>query len=110
MNTLKIKKFIKVIYKKSIEKVLPEKKKIEVISAKKSNVVSGASDYIYGKKNEIIGQTIEMPMKSGKMAQTNIAVFMHELTHVMDALVNQNLQHEQIECINIIYIQKNMII
>lgn len=85
------KKIYKGDLQKSIEKILPEKKKIEVLSAKKSNVVSGASDYIYGKKNEIIGQTIEMPMKSGKMAQTNIAVFMHELTHVMDALVNPKL-------------------
>ena len=59
------KKIYKGDLQKSIEKILPEKKKIEVISAKKSNVVSGASDYI--------------------------AVFMHELTHVMDALVNPKL-------------------
>jgi len=74
--------------KRVINEVIPEKKKIEIKPFKAKGQYEGGSDYTYDSKGHITGQTIEMPMKKCRMKQNAMVTFMHELTHVLDTLVN----------------------
>ena len=68
---------------KAIDEVLPEKKVIQIrpISSKNKKEDVGNSDFLYGKNWNIVGQTIDIPIK-------NLSIFMHELTHVINTLLN----------------------
>lgn len=75
---------------KAIDEVLPEKKVIQIrpISSKNKKEEVGYSDYLYGKNWNIEGQTIDIPIKNNKISIKNLSIFMHELTHVIDTLLN----------------------
>lgn len=75
---------------KAIDSVLPEKKNIKILqlSAREKCEQVGCSNFIYDKKNNIIGQTIELSIKNNKISLGRLNVLMHELTHVIDALLN----------------------
>lgn len=75
---------------KAIDEVLPEKKVIQIrpISSKNKKEEVGYSDYLYGKNWNIVEQTIDIPIKNNKISIKNLSIFMHELTHVIDTLLN----------------------
>ena len=60
-NNIPIKEF-KSIY----NKVLPEKKKVEIKQLKELKIFEGASDYQYDSRNYISGITLEVPIKKIK--------------------------------------------
>ena len=82
-NTFSINEF-KSLYKS----FLPEKKKVEIKSLKKSKDFDGASDYVYDNKDYITGMTLEIPTKSSKISKGSLVTIMHENTHVLDTLAN----------------------
>lgn len=75
---------------KAIDEVLPEKKVIQIrpISSKNKKEDVGNSDFLYGKNWNIVGQTIGIPIKNNKISIKNLSIFMHELTHVINTLLN----------------------
>lgn len=75
---------------KAIDEVLPEKKVIQIrpISSKNKKEDVGNSDFLYGKNWNIVGQTIDIPIKNNKISIKNLSIFMHELTHVINTLLN----------------------
>ena len=76
-------KEIKDVYKK----ILPERKRIKVISLKDSENMEGATDFIYGFFRRILkGQTIEIPTKKSRVSVDNFVAIMHENTHILDIL------------------------
>ena len=75
-------------FKSLIKSVLPESKVVKITPVKTTKDYCGESDYIYGKHNEVIGQTIGIPFKRGKIKSTDIPVCIHEFVHVLDTLFN----------------------
>ena len=71
-----------------LDTVLPEKKNIKVSTIPFSGDYDGSSSYIYDKKNEIIGQTLEIPAKKGKFTAKGLVAMMHEFTHPLSTLAN----------------------
>ena len=67
---------------------MPEKKTVRIVGMKPNKNYVGESDYIYGKNDEIIGQTIAIPMKRGKINSEDIPTCFHEFVHVLDTLFN----------------------
>lgn len=78
-------KEIKDVYKK----ILPERKRIKVLSLKNSEDTDGASNYIYGLFGGLKGQTIEIPTtKNSRVSVDNFVAIMHENTHILNVLMN----------------------
>lgn len=75
-------KEIKDVYKK----ILPERKRIKVLSLKNSEDTDGEVNYIYGLQKGIKGQTLELPTKKSRVSVANFVVLMHENTHIIEVL------------------------
>ncbi|MCM1265329.1 MAG: hypothetical protein NC200_03935 [Candidatus Gastranaerophilales bacterium] len=73
-----------------IQAILPEKKRIDIknIPFKLREKFDGSSDFIYDKHDNIVGQTLELPVKKGKIQGIALPTFMHEMTHILDNFVN----------------------
>lgn len=82
-ETLKVSDF-----KDMIQSVMPERKPVRILGMNPKSEYLGVSDYVYGKNDEIIGQTIEIPMKRGKIKSEDIPTCFHEFVHVLDTLFN----------------------
>lgn len=83
-----------------INSVLPEKKRIDIKNLQNKFIKNydGGSDYIYDKNDNIIGQTLELPIKKGKIKGKDLPTFMHELTHILDVFVNPKYNVRATNC------------
>ncbi len=75
-------------FKSVYNKVLPEKKKVEIKQLKELKIFEGASDYQYDSRNYISGITLEVPIKKSKIPKDSLVTIMHENTHILDTLAN----------------------
>ena len=75
--------------KKVYEANLPERKNIDVKKMKAKEFIDGKCDYKYsdmGYGTDIIGLTLELPIKNSKVNPTDLPTIMHENTHILSAL------------------------
>ena len=78
--------------KKTIKKVLPEKKRIDIKPVNEKDPDScGYQDYVteinkVTGKEKYCGYIISLPIKNGKFRLSNLPIFIHEFTHVLNAL------------------------
>ncbi len=107
-------------FKSVINSIMPEHKTIKITGVKNSKDYLGESDYIYGKHDEVIGQTIGIPFKRGKIKSVDLITCIHEFVHVLDILFNPKYvartnimhRHEQYDshynkCFDILYHHEN---
>ena len=78
--------------KKIIKKVLPEKRRIDIkpISANNPEIY-GSQDYLSEQniitgKDKFVGFVINLPFKNGQFQLSKLPIFIHEFTHVLNAL------------------------
>ena len=67
---------------------MPQRKNIKILPFDASNKYAGASDYIYDSNSNIIGMTLELPVRRSKISPSTIVTLMHENTHVLETLSN----------------------
>lgn len=78
-------------FDRAIHSVMPEDVNVEVKNFNSLGCFNGQSKYIYDKEENLIGQTIEIPTRSGKILSKNLPVTFHESRHVMDTLCNPKM-------------------
>lgn len=77
------------VFEKSLKETIPEQKRIDIIPFESDEEdVEGCSDMIEADDGTLIGQTIEIPMKDGKISTENLDTVFHECRHVLDNLCN----------------------
>jgi len=77
------------IFEKSLKETLPEEKRIDIVPFESDEEdVAGCSDMIEADDGTLIGQTIEIPIKDGKISTENLDIVFHECRHVLDNLCN----------------------
>lgn len=75
--------------KKIYNKLLPEKKQVEVKSLKNYNCnfeLDGVSSYLHDDTGKVFGITLEVPVDKQGNQKASIVTLMHENTHVLEAL------------------------
>ena len=78
--------------KKIINKVLPEKKRVDIKAInEKSSEFFGYQDYLTETdkatgKEKYLGYVMRLPITNGKFLLSKLPIFIHEFTHVLNAL------------------------
>jgi len=76
-------------YKRIFKSVCPENKKVTISKiSPKDKIFEGSTDYIYDNKNNIVGQSMELPTQKGKIQTKELVTVMHEGTHAIEVLSN----------------------
>ena len=74
--------------KKVYHNLLPEKINIDVKKFFNSASYEAAMDYKYDDDENIVGLTIELPIKNSKISEETLPTIMHENTHLLTTLAN----------------------
>ena len=74
--------------KKVYQDLLPEKKNIDTKKFSNTRCYEAAMDYKYDSDGNIIGLTIELPIKNSKISEDMLPTIMHENTHLLATLAN----------------------
>ena len=85
-----------------IKRVLPEKKRIDIVNLIDENT-SGGEDFLsssgaLNSKEKFIGYKIDLPLTDNKFSIMDLTVFIHEFTHVLDSLFNPKYSSRMIKC------------
>lgn len=78
-------------FDRAFHSAMPEDVHIEVKNFNSLGCFNGQSAYIYDKEENLIGQTIEIPTRSGKILSKHLPVTFHECRHIMDTLFNPKM-------------------